>query len=122
MEHVMAGARQDARRRADLVGTPVFWLTIAVTLCTLVPFALFPVMRAWLGCAVLLMWTCFFTANAVRARRTHSMISAPVYLLAAALLAANARGFVEVEIWMVWVLGAGIIAANLSERFIGKYL
>ena len=118
----MAGARQDARRRADLVGTPVFWLTIAVTLCTLVPFALFPVMRAWLGCAVLLMWTCFFTANAVRARRTHSMISAPVYLLAAALLAANARGFVEVEIWMVWVLGAGIIAANLSERFIGKYL
>lgn len=122
MERVVSGARQALRRRADLVGTPVFWLTIAVTLCTVAPFALFPVMRAWLGCAVLLMWTCFFTANAVRARRTHSIISAPVYLLAAALLAANARGLIEVEIWMVWVLGAGIITANLSERFIGKYL
>jgi hypothetical protein len=29
---------------------------------------------------------------------------------------------VLVDIWMVWVLGAGIIAANLSERFVGKYL
>lgn len=121
MERVLPGA-QAARSRADLVGTPVFWLTIAVTLCTLVPFALFPVMRAWLGCAVLLMWTCFFTANAVRARRTHSIVSAPVYLLAAALLAGNAWGMVQVEVWMVWVLGAGIIAANLSERFLGRYL
>jgi hypothetical protein len=100
----------------------VFWLTIAVTLCALVPFALFPVMRAWLGCAVLLMWACFFTANAVRSRRTHSVISAPVYFLAAALLAANASGLVVVDIWMVWALGAGIIAANLSERFLGRYL
>ena len=52
----------------------------------------FRVMRAWLGCAVLLMWTCFFTANAVRSRRTHSIISAPVYFLAAALLAGSAWG------------------------------
>jgi hypothetical protein len=93
-----------------------------VTLCALVPLALFPAMRAWLGCAILLMWVCFFTANAVRSRRIHSIISAPVYLLAAALLAGPARGLVVVDIWMVWVLGAGIIAANLSERFFGKYL
>ncbi len=92
MERVVPGAQAAARRRADLVGTPVFWLTIAVTLCALVPFALFPRMRAWLGCAVLLMWACFFTANAMRSRRTHSIISAPVYLLAAALLAGNALG------------------------------
>jgi hypothetical protein len=118
MEHVVPGAR----RRADLVGTAVFWATIGVTLCTAIPFALFPGMRAWLACAVLLMWTCFFTANAVRSRRTHSMISAPVYLLAAAVLAGRASGLLEVEIWMVWVLGAGIIAANLSERFVGRYL
>jgi hypothetical protein len=122
MERVVPGEQAASRRRADLVGTPVFWLTIAVTLCALVPFAVFPRMRPWLGCAVLLMWTCFFTANAVRSRRTHSIISAPVYLLAAALLAANAWGLVAVDIWMVWVLGAGIIAANLSERFVGKYL
>lgn len=121
MERIAAGA-QEAGRRADLIGTPVFWLTIAVTLCALVPFALFPPMRAWLGCAVLLMWTCFFTANAIRSRRLHSMISAPVYLLAAALLAGNAAGLIAVDIWMVWVLGAGIIAANLSERFMGRYL
>ena len=122
MEQVAPGGREAGRRRADMVGTPVFWLTIAVTLCALVPFAVFPRMRAWLGCAVLLVWTCFFTANAIRSRRLHSMISAPVYLLAAALLAGNAAGLIAVDIWMVWVLGAGIIAANLSERFVGKYL
>ena len=118
----MPGGRDAARRRADMVGTPVFWLTIVVTLCALVPIAVFPRMRAWLGCAVLLMWACFFTANAIRSRRTHSIISAPVYLLAAALLGGTASGFIAVDIWMVWVLGAGIIAANLSERFVGKYL
>lgn len=122
MERIAPGAREAGRRRADLVGTPVFWLTVAVTLCALVPFGVFPRMRAWLGCAVLLMWTCFFTANAIRSRRLHSVISAPVYLLAAALLAGNAAGLIAVDIWMVWVLGAGIITANLSERFVGRYL
>lgn len=122
MEWVGPGGRDVARRRADLVGTPVFWLTIVVTLCALVPIALFPRMRGWVGCAVLLMWACFFTANAIRSRRVHSIISAPVYLLAAALLAGTASGFIAVDIWMVWVLGAGIITANLSERFAGKYL
>lgn len=121
MERIVPGASPHGRQ-SDLVGTTVFWLTIAVTVCTLLPFALFPVMRAWLACAVLLMWACFFTANAVRSRRTHSVISAPVYLLATALLAANASGLVAVDVWMVWVLGAGIIAANVSERFVGRYL
>ncbi len=115
MDHV-------ARRRADLVGTAPFWAAIGLTLCSAVPFVLMRGMRPWLGCAVLLMWTSFFTANAVRSRRTHSVISAPVYLLAAAVLAGNATGLIQVEIWMVWVLGAGIIAANLAERFHGKYL
>ena len=122
MERVVPGTVEAARRRADLVGSLVFWLTIAVTLCALVPLALFPVMRAWLGCAVLLMWACFFTANAVRSRRVHSIISAPVYLLAAGLLAGSASGLIEVDVWMVWVLAAGILAANLSERFIRRYL
>jgi len=45
MERVGPGGRDSARRRADLVGTPVFWLTIVVTLCALVPIALFPRMR-----------------------------------------------------------------------------
>jgi len=121
MERIAPGGR-GAARQGDLVGTTVFWLTIALTVGTLVPFAVFPIMRPWLGCAVLLMWACFFTANAVRSRRTHSVISAPVYLLAAALLAANASGLVMVDVWMVWVLGAGIIAANVSERFVGRYL
>jgi hypothetical protein len=122
MDRVVPGAQQAARRGADLIGTPLFWLTIAVTICALVPFGVFPAMRAWLGCAVLLMWTCFFTANAIRSHRTHSIISAPVYLLAAGLLAGNASGLIGVDVWMVWLLGAGIIAANLSERFIGRYL
>ena len=108
-------------RQRDLIGTPVFWLTAAVTACAAVPFALLPLMRAWLGTAVLVMWTCFFAANAVRSRRTHSAISAPVYLGAAARLAGSALGLVEVQDWMVWAIGAGVIAANLSERFIGRY-
>ena len=118
MERVAPGDRQ----RADLVGTPAFWATIGVTLCMGVPFALFRGMRPWLGCAVLLMWACFFAANALRSRRTHSVISAPIYLLAAAAVAGSAAGLLEVQVWMVWALGAGIIAANLSERVIGKYL
>lgn len=122
MERIVPGAREAQRRRADLVGTPVFWLTIVVTLCALVPVALFPRMRAWLACAVLLMWACFFTANAIRSRRTHSIISAPVYLAAAALLGGSAWGLIAVDVWMVWLLGAGIIAANLSDRFVRKYL
>ena len=121
MERIAPGSH-GARRRADLVGTSVFWLTAVVTLCALVPFVVFPRMRAWLGCAVLLMWSCFFTANAIRSRRTHSIVSAPVYLLAALLLGGNAWGLIAVDVWMVWLLGAGIIAANLSERFAGKYL
>jgi hypothetical protein len=122
METIVPSEQDAARRRVDLVGTPVFWLTIMTTLCALVPFVLFPRLRAWLGCAVLLIWTCFFTANAVRSRRTHSIVSAPVYLLAAALMAGSAWGLVAVDVWMVWVLGAGIIAANLSDRVVGRYL
>jgi hypothetical protein len=110
------------RRRADLTGKAPFWLAIGVSFCAIVPFALFPRLRPWLGCALLLMWACFFTANAVLSRRTHSVLSAPVYALAAAALAGKATGYLEVEIWMVWVLGAGILAANLSERVLGKYL
>ena len=122
MERLAPGHKAVARQRADLIGTPVFWLTLVVTVCALIPLALFPLMRAILGFGVLLMWALFFTANAVRSRRTHSIISAPVYLLAAALLAGNAWGPLTIDVWMVWVLGAGIIAANLSERFLGKYL
>lgn len=122
MERIVPGSGKALRQRADLVGTPLYWLTVAVTLCVLVPFALLPVLRPWLGLAVLLMWTSFFAANAVRSRRTHSVVSAPVYLLAAVLLAGHTLGWLAVDVWMVWLLGAGIIAANLSERFVGKYL
>ena len=122
MERIVPGGEGATPRRADLLGTPAFWLAVAVTLSAFLPFAVFPVMRAWLGVAVLLMWAGFFTANALRSRRTHSIISAPVYLLSAALLAGNAWGLIAVDVWMVWVVGAGILAANLTERFVGKYL
>src|SRR4029453_8920087 len=46
MERVRPAA--DPRRR-DLTGTPLFWLTIAVTLCAAVPFAMFRPTRAWVG-------------------------------------------------------------------------
>lgn len=118
METLVPGARS----RADLVGTPLFWGSFGLTLVCLVPFALWPAFRAWLGCAVLLMWSAFFAANAARSHRLHSIISAPIYLLAAAVLAGKASNLIDVQIWMVWLLGAGIITANLSERFFRKYL
>jgi hypothetical protein len=118
MERVIPGARQ----RADLVGTAAFWGTLAVTLAFGVPFALWPSLRVWIGCAVLLMWSGFFTVNAIRSRRVHSIISAPVYLLAAAVLAGTALNLIQPQVWMVWLLGAGILTANLSERFFRKYL
>jgi len=118
MERVIPGSRA----RADLVGTPVFWATVGLTLMSVVPFTFLPAQRAWLGCAVLLMWTAFFTANAIRSRRTHSVISAPVYLLAAIALAGKASNTIDVQIWMVWLRGAGIISANLCERFLRRYL
>ena len=95
----------------------MFWLTIAVTLCALVPFSLFPIMRAWLAVVVLFMWACFFTANAVRSHRTHSIISAPVYFFAAAMLACSAWGLIAVDIGWV-VLGAGISPKSVA-RFVG---
>jgi hypothetical protein len=110
------------RRRADLTGKAPFWFALGVSLCGIVPFALLPRLRPWIGSALLLVWACFFTANAILSRRTHSVISAPVYVLAAAVLAGKATGYLEAEIWMVWLLGAGILAANLSERVLGKYL
>jgi uncharacterized membrane protein YecN with MAPEG domain len=118
MERVVPGSRQ----RADLVGTQVYWAAIGLTLASGVPFVLFPRMRAWLGCAVLLMWTMFFAANAVRSRRTHSVLSAPVYLLGSIVLAGTAANLIQPQAWMVWALGAGILIANLSQRIFGKYL
>ena len=49
----MAPAAHASRSRADLVGAPVFWAALGVTLCAGVPFALFRVMRPWIGCAVI---------------------------------------------------------------------
>jgi hypothetical protein len=68
------------------------------------------------------MWTAFSLANAIRSRRVHSIVSAPVYLSAAIALAGVAMGGIDVQIWMIWLLGAGIIAANLADRFLGRYV
>jgi hypothetical protein len=104
-----------------LIGSQTFWTAAVLTLVALLVSAFFRAARAWIGCAVLLMWCAISTVNAVRARRIHSLISAPVYLLAAIALAGSASGLIDVEVWLVWVLGGGLIAANLTERVMGKY-
>jgi hypothetical protein len=68
------------------------------------------------------MWTTFSLINAARSRRVHSIVSGPVYLAAAVALAGSATGRLDVQIWMIWLLGAGMIAANLSERVFGRYV
>jgi hypothetical protein len=108
--------------RRDLVGGPLFWAAALSTLGCLVLSFFLRSGRAWLGVAVLLMWTTFSLVNAIRSRRLHSIVSAPLYLGAAAALAGTAMGRIDVQIWMIWLLGAGMIAANLSERFFGKYV
>jgi hypothetical protein len=115
--------RRDIRTSTerDMVGGPVFWAAAAATLGGLVASFFLGGSRTWIGLGVLLMWTTFSFANAIRSRRVHSIVSAPVYLAAAAALGASALGRIDVQIWMIWLLGAGIIAANLSERFFGRY-
>ena len=108
--------------RRDLVGGPLFWSAALLTLvCVVASFSLLSG-RAWLGVGVLVMWTAFSLINAIRSRRLHSIVSAPVYLGAAVALAGSAIGRIDVQIWMIWLLGAGMIAANLSERFFRKYV
>src|SRR4051812_45425700 len=111
-----------ARIKRDLIGGPVFWGAAFATVLGLVGCLALTAMRAWIGVALLLMWTLFSMANAVRSRRLHSLLSAPVYLSAAVALVGTAMGRIDVQIWMIWVLGAGMIAANLSERIFGRYV
>ena len=68
------------------------------------------------------MWTAFSVINAIRSHRVHSIVSSPVYLGASVALAGSATGHIDVQIWMIWLLGAGMIAANVSERVFRKYV
>ena len=106
----------------DLIAGPVFWGAALATLACLLACWLWPSRRTWIGLGVLLMWTAFSLANAIRSRRVHSIVSAPVYLAAAIVLASSAIGRIDVQIWMIWLLGAGIIGANLSDRIFGRYV
>src|SRR5262245_41213433 len=110
------------RTARDLVGGRLFWAAAGMSLAGLIAAIQFRTARAWIGVAVLTLWTIFSATNAVRSRRVHSIVSAPVYFLAALMLAGAASGRIDVQIWMVWILAIGMIAANLSERFLGKYL
>jgi len=105
-----------------MVGGTVFWMAAIATLAVVLICFFATRGRVWAALAVLLMWSAFSIANAIRSRRVHSIVSAPVYLAAALALAAAAAGRIDVQVWMIWVLGAGMIAANLSERLFGKYL
>jgi hypothetical protein len=106
----------------DMVGGRLFWAAASLTLVGLIAALQLRSVRLWIGLAVLLMWAMFSLTNALRSRRVHSIVSAPVYLLAALILAGVASGRIDVQIWMIWLLAAGMIAANLSERVFGKYL
>jgi hypothetical protein len=116
--------RPDTRpsTRRDLIGGPFFWGGALVTLACLAWSFFLRSGRAWVGVGVLLMWTAFSLVNAIRSRRVHSIVSTPVYLGAAAVLAGTAIGRIDVQIWMIWLLGAGMIAANLSERVFRKHV
>ena len=117
----MPPATPRSTKTRDLIGGPLFWAAALTTLGCLVASFFLRSGRAWVGVGVLLMWTVFSTANAIRARRVHSIVSAPVYLAGALTMAGAAMGRIDVQIWMIWLLGAGMIASNMSERIFGKY-
>ena len=52
----------------DLIGGPIFWTAAGLTLAGLIAALLFRTGRAWIGLGVLVMWTGFSLANAVRSR------------------------------------------------------
>jgi hypothetical protein len=112
--------RRDTAR--DLIGTTIFWGAAIATLAGLIAALVFTTERAWIGLGVLSMWTTFSAVNAIRSRRLHSIVSTPVYFGAAAALAGSAMGRIDVQIWMIWLLGAGIVAANVAERIFGRYV
>ena len=109
-------------QQKDLIGGRLFWCAAGATLAGLIVAAAIRHSRAWIGLALLVMWTAFSLVNAVRARRVHSIVSAPVYFAAALVFAAVAAGRTDVQIWLIWLIGGGLIAANLSERLFGRYL
>ncbi len=106
----------------DLVGGRLYWSVVALSLVGLIAAFQMRGARAWIALGVLVMWTAFSLGNAVRSRRVHSIVTAPVYFLAALTLAGAASGRIDVQMWMVWILAAGMIVANLSEWVFGKYL
>jgi hypothetical protein len=108
--------------RRDLIGGALFWIAALGTLACVLACFVVRSGRTWIGLGVLLMWTAFSLVNAIRSRRVHSIVSTPVYMAAALVVAGSALGRIDVQIWMIWVLGAGMIAANLSERVLGKYI
>ncbi len=108
--------------RRDLIGTRWFWAAALLTLLLLLLALAAREARVWIALGVLVMWTAFSVVNAIASRRLHSIVSAPVYFGALCLVAASAAGRLDIEVWMVWLLGGGVIAANLSERVFSKYL
>jgi hypothetical protein len=108
--------------RADLIGRPVFWLAALVTLAALAVWAFWRVGRLWLGAGVLLMWSVFSAANALRCGRIHSVVTAPVYLLGAAAMGLDATGVLDARRWLPWVLVLGLVLAHVAERRFGRYL
>jgi hypothetical protein len=106
----------------DLIGGRLFWAAASVSFAGLVAALQLRAVRAWIGLIIFAMWTLFSLVNAVRSRRVHSIVSAPVYLMAALVAAGAASGRIDVQIWMIAILAAGLIAANLAERVLGKYL
>jgi hypothetical protein len=117
---MLPGTRTSTSR--DLIAGPVFWSATTATVVCLVACWLLPGRRTWIALGILLMWTAFSLANAIRSRRVHSIVSTPVYFGAALILAGAAIGRIDVQLWMIWLLGAGMIAANLSERIFGRYV
>ena len=110
------------RTKRDLTGGPLFWAAALTTLGCLVASFFLRSGRTWIGVGVLSMWTAFSLINAIRSRRVHSIVSLPVYFGAAVAMAGSAIGRLDVQIWMIWLLGGGMIAANLAERVFRKYV
>ncbi len=100
----------------------MFWIAALVTLAVLLVWAMWRVGRLWLGAGVLLMWSVFSAANALRCGRIHSIVTAPVYLFSAAALGLDALGVLNARGWLPWFLVCGLVLAHVAEWPFGNYL
>lgn len=109
-------------RQRDLILQPAAWgFWYVPTLAWAVAWA-WPAGRAWVWAAAFAVMGAGCTLNALRCRRLHCHLTAPLFWLAAAWCALAALGVVALRPWATSLIVAALFAAAwLAETPFGRY-